>query len=88
MISKMSRGQEERRCRRGHAAMAWICVAALGLLASACGGDDGAAVAESSASAPVSSADNMRVKKHLLRESSLNEHTWDREAAGVEVPKS
>ena len=59
MISWMSRGREEMRCRRGHVAMAWICVAALGLLASACGGDDGAAVAESSASAPVSSADNM-----------------------------
>ena len=30
----------------------------------------------------------MRVKKQMLRESALNEHTWDREAAGVEVPKS
>jgi crotonobetaine/carnitine-CoA ligase len=28
-----------------------------------------------------------RVKKNLLRESPLNDRTWDREAAGVEVPK-
>jgi crotonobetaine/carnitine-CoA ligase len=30
----------------------------------------------------------MRVKKHLLREKPLNDRTWDREAAGVDVPKS
>ena len=45
------------RWRRGQLAIAWICVAAVALLAAACGGDDGAAVARSSASARVSSAD-------------------------------
>jgi len=29
----------------------------------------------------------MRVKKHLLRIDPLNSRTWDREAAGLEVPK-
>jgi crotonobetaine/carnitine-CoA ligase len=29
-----------------------------------------------------------RVKKSLLREAPLNDRTWDREAAGVEVPKA
>ena len=40
----------------GHGAMAWICVAAVGLLAAACGDDGGASVADPSASAPVTSA--------------------------------
>jgi crotonobetaine/carnitine-CoA ligase len=30
----------------------------------------------------------MRVKKHLLRVAPLNDRTWDREAAGVDVPKT
>ena len=29
-----------------------------------------------------------KVKKNLLREHPLNDRTWDREAAGVEVPKA
>jgi len=29
----------------------------------------------------------MRVKKHLLRIDPLNSRTWDRETAGLEVPK-
>ncbi len=40
----------------GHVPMAWICVAAVGLLGAACGDDDGAAVADPSVSAPVTSA--------------------------------
>jgi hypothetical protein len=44
------------RWSHGHVAMAWICVAAVGLLAAACGGDDGAAIAHPSSSAPVPSA--------------------------------
>jgi hypothetical protein len=39
-----------------HVAMAWICVAAVSLLAAACGDDGGAAVADPTASAPVTSA--------------------------------
>ena len=45
-----------RKWSHGHVAMAWICVAAIGLLGAACGGDDGGAVGDSSASAPVTSA--------------------------------
>ena len=45
-----------RKWSHGHVAMAWICVAAAGLLGAACGGDDGAAVGDPSASAPVTSA--------------------------------
>jgi hypothetical protein len=45
-----------RKWSHGHAAMVWICVGAVGLLGAACGGDDGAAVADASASAPVTSA--------------------------------
>lgn len=30
----------------------------------------------------------MRVKKHLLRDGALNDRTWDREAAGIDVPRS
>ena len=44
------------RWSHGHVAMACICVAAVGLLGAACGKDDGAAVADPSASAPVPSA--------------------------------
>jgi crotonobetaine/carnitine-CoA ligase len=29
----------------------------------------------------------MRIRKHLLREDPLNDRTWDREAAGIQVPK-
>ena len=29
----------------------------------------------------------LRVRKHLLREDALNEATWDREAAGIAVPR-
>jgi hypothetical protein len=45
-----------RKWSHGHVAMAWICVAAAGLIGAACGGDDGAAVADPSASASVTSA--------------------------------
>ena len=44
------------RWSHGHVAMAWTCVAAVGLLAAACGGDDGAAAADPSVSAPATSA--------------------------------
>ena len=29
----------------------------------------------------------MKVRKKLLREDALNEHTWDREAAGIDLPR-
>ncbi len=29
----------------------------------------------------------MKVRKKLLRDDALNEHTWDREAAGIELPR-
>jgi hypothetical protein len=44
------------RWSHGHVTLAWICVAATSLLGAACGGDDGAAVVDASASAPVTSA--------------------------------
>ena len=45
-----------RKWGHGHVAMVCICVAAVGFLGAACGGDDGGAVSDSSASAPVTSA--------------------------------
>jgi len=44
------------RWSHGHVAIAWICVAAVGLLGAACGDDDGTAVSDPSVSAPVTSA--------------------------------
>ena len=44
------------RLGHGHVAMAWICVTAVSLLGAACGHDDGGAVADPSASAPLTSA--------------------------------
>ena len=44
------------RWNHGHVAVAWICVAAVSLLAAACGDDGGAAIADPSTSAPVTSA--------------------------------
>ena len=44
------------RWSHGHVAVAWICVAAVSLLAAACGDDGGAAVADPTTSAPVTSA--------------------------------
>ena len=44
------------RWSHGQCAMAWICVTAVGLLGAACGDDDGAAVADPTVSAPVTSA--------------------------------
>jgi crotonobetaine/carnitine-CoA ligase len=29
----------------------------------------------------------LRVRKYLLRENARNDATWDREAAGIQVPK-
>ena len=44
------------RWSHGHVAMVWTCVAAFGLLGAACGGDDGTAAGDPSASASVTSA--------------------------------
>lgn len=44
------------RWSHGHAAMAGICVAAIGFLGAGCGGDDGAAGADPSVTAPATSA--------------------------------